>query len=120
MVYNSLLEALSKLGGIKDWESIHVKVNLPGGKRHEIYFMNPDFVVEEVVEVKPPKPVVVEKLFDKIKRMRFDGPGKLSHEEIEWWKQRQMELENKKIGQILPEESMEVALEKLAQIGVKS
>lgn len=124
MVYNSILEALSKLGGIKEWESIHVKVNMPEGRRHELYFSNPDYSVVDklsTVEIapEPVKPVVVETLEEKISRFRNSKEGELTVEEEAWFKERQKELEEKKIGQILPTDSMEVALKKLKKIGVK-
>jgi hypothetical protein len=120
VVYNSIIEALSKLGGIKDWISIHVKVEMSGDRRHELYFSNPDYIVpvekEEIKPAKPSKPP--ETLYEKIKRMRFAELKDLSEGEQKWFKERQKELEYKKIGQIQPDDSMEVALEKLKKIGV--
>ena len=118
MVYNSILEALFKLGGIKEWESIHVKINMPGDKRHELYFSNPDFVVAKIVE--EVKPIKVETLAEKINRMRNTPSGQLPVDEEAWFKERQKELEYQKVGQILPEDSIQIALQKLAKIGVKS
>ena len=123
MVYNSIIEALSKLGGIKEWISIHVKINMPDDKRHELYFSNSDYIVVEksveVASIEPAKPVVIETLREKIQRMRFGKNTELTPDELAWWQERQRELEANKIGQIFPEESMEAALKKLAQIGVK-
>ena len=125
MVYNGFIEALAKLGGIKEWICIHVKVGLPGDKKHELYFSNPDYVppVVKSEEVKPQPEAVVrvqpEALVDKIKRMRFAKEGELSQEEELWFKERQKELEYQKIGQIQPDDSMETAMEKLKKIGLE-
>ena len=124
MVYNSIIEALSKLGGIKNWQWIHLKVGLGGDKKHELYFSNVDYVVPvekpvEVAPIEPAKPLVIETLREKIQRMRFANSSQLTPEEIAWWKERQRELDTNKIGQIFPEESMDMALKKLAKIGVK-
>lgn len=122
MVYNNILEGLSKLGGIKDWISIHIKIDMPNDKRHEIFFSNVDYVsvVEKPVVSESVEPVVVETLEEKVKRMWFTLGSVLTPQENDWVKERQRELEYQKIGQIVPEDSMEIALEKLAKVGVKS
>ncbi len=121
MVYNSIIEVLTKLGGIKDWVSVHIKIDMPESKRHELFFTNPDYVsvVEKPAEVLP-EPVVVETLEEKIKRMWFTKDSKLTPQEVDWVKERQRELEYQRIGQIVPEDSLQTALDKLAKIGVKS
>ena len=123
-VYNSLIEALAKIGGIKDWTWVHVKIGMPGDKKHEIYFSNPDYVVfvqkpEEALPqpIEPPAPP--EALQAKIKRFRNAKLGELKPDEEAWFKERQKELETNKIGQIQPEDSMIIAMAKLKQIGLE-
>ncbi len=95
---------------------------MPNDKRHEIFFSNVDYVsvVEKPVVSESVEPVVVETLEEKVKRMWFTLGSVLTPQENDWVKERQRELEYQKIGQIVPEDSMEIALEKLAKVGVKS
>lgn len=116
-----------KVGGIKDWEWVHLKIGLSKDKKHEIYFNNPDYVVPvETTDIEKPQPMLPiapitppETLQAKIKRFRNAKLGELKPDEEAWFKERQQELEVNKIGQIQPEDSMTIAMAKLQQIGLK-
>ena len=117
---------LGKFISLEKFVWIHVKVKLLDGEVSEIFLQNPtraktEKAVEEVnvVVPEPVVEVVPEALADKIQRMRFAKPGELPQNEEDWFKERQRELEANGIGQIQPEETLEVALEKLKKIGVE-
>lgn len=104
-----------------DWNWIHVGVETSSGK-NEIYLTNPVLLLEPGVTPEPeatPVPVKPETLAEKINRFRTAPFGSLPEVEELWWKERQKELEDRKIGQIVPEDTPEQALEKLKIIGVE-